>query len=67
MNVKAINRHHALQAAQRKASMEAMSKQPTTEDVLDLKVQATSASYAARTSKNQKREAVYNKQPTVSK
>ena len=44
-----------------------MSKQPTTEDVLDLKVQATSASYAARTSKNQKREAVYNKQPTVSK
>ena len=67
MNVKAINRHHALQAAHRKASLEGQARQAAGEEVLDLRVQASGAPYAARASKNQKREAVYNKQPGPSK
>jgi hypothetical protein len=62
MNVKAINRHHALQVAHRKASLEGQARQQAGDDVLDLKIQASTATYAERTSKNQKREAVYNKQ-----
>ena len=61
MNVKAVNRHHALQAAQRKASIEQSSNQQRydTADKLNLQVQAQTATYAERSSK--KRDTVYNK------
>ena len=61
MNVKAVNRHHALQAAQRKASIEQSSQQQRFDsgERLNLQVHAQTATYAERASK--KRDTVYNK------